>query len=115
MNPPPKWDDNDAIAQPARCVRVPPVGEGAGGPGGGGSGEPQHPPTPTTRVGPPEGSKPSRSSATLLSVARSPGSAGSVMGTPVAPASARKRAAESGLTPSRSRLGGSADMSEGSA
>ena len=115
MNPPPKWDDNDAIAPPARCVRVPPVAGSASGLTRVGSCELQRPSNRSISVCASERFQSSRSSPTLLSVARSPGSAGSVMGTPVAPASARKRTAESGLTPSRSRLSGSADMSEGSA
>ena len=115
MNPPPKCDDSDAIAPPARCARVPPVAGSASGLTRVGSCELQRPSNRTITVCSSERFQSSRNSATLLSVARSPGSAGSVMGTPVAPASARKRAAESGFTPSRSRLGASADMSVGSA
>src|SRR5438477_392169 len=115
MKPAPKCDDSETIAPPARCARVPPVAGSASGLTRVGSCELQRPSNRTISVCASARFQSIRRSATLLSVARSPGSAGTVMGTPVAPASARKRAAESGLTPSRSRLGASADTSDGRA
>src|SRR2546422_8379373 len=99
MKPSPKCDDSDAIAPPARCARVPPVAGSASGLTRVGSCELQRLSNRSITVCASARFQSIRTSATLLSVARSPGSAGTVMGTPVAPASARKRAAESGLTP----------------
>src|SRR5216117_1151308 len=56
-----------------------------------------------------------RRNATALSVVRSSESPRTCAGAPLAAASARNRAAESGLTPSRASVSGSAEASDGSA
>src|SRR6266496_2256551 len=111
----PKWDVNDAITPPARSQRLPPVDGRASDLTRVGSSEFHRPSKRTISVCASARFQSIRSRAAVLSVPRSPRAAGTLTGTPVAASSVRKRAAESGLTPSRSSVAGSAVASDGRA
>ena len=106
---------HEAMAPPLRSERVPPVDGNASESTRVGSCDLQRPFKRSTSVWGSETCQSMRISAVVLSVVRSPSRSGMLIGTPVVPASARKRAASSGLTPSRSRVAESAVTSDGRA
>src|SRR2546426_5253648 len=111
----PKWDVHDAITPPARSERLPPVDGRARDLTRAGSSELHRPANRNISVCASARFQSIRSRAAVLLVPWSPGASGTLTGTPLAPSSARKRAAESGLTPSRSRVVASAVASDGRA
>src|SRR5213079_478598 len=115
MRLPAKCDVRDAITPPPRSVRVPPVGGRPRGLTRVGCCESHRPSNRSVSVWASETFQSNRRNATALSVVRLSERPWTCAGAPLAAASARNREAESGLTPSRARVRGSAEASDGSA
>src|SRR3989449_796822 len=115
MRLPAKCDVRDAITPPPRSVRVPPVGGRPRGLTRVGCCESHRPSSRSVSVWASETFQSNRRNATVLSVVRSSERPWTCAGAPLAAASARNREAESGLTPSRVKVRGSAEASDGSA
>src|SRR6266576_1623892 len=115
MRLPAKCDVRDAITPPPRSVRVPPVGGRPRGLTRVGCCESHRPSSRSVSVWASETFQSNRRNATVLSVVRSSERPWTCAGAPLAAASARNREAESGLTPSRASVRGSAEASAGNA
>src|SRR5437773_942676 len=100
---------------PPRSVRVPPVGGRPRGLTRVGCCESHRPSSRSVSVWASDAFQSNRRNATALSVVRSSERPWTCAGAPLAAASARNREAESGLTPSRVKVRGSAEASDGSA
>ena len=115
MKRPPKYEVSEAMRPPPRVVRDPPVAGRARVPTRVGSWDSQLPSSRSVSVCTSLACQSRRSSPSVLFVARSSERPETVTGAPVALARATKRAAESGLTPNRTSVPGSALASEGNA